>query len=448
MLVTDDERQTSRTALGWAVPTLLGGRRQNVLIFVAQYFGDATRNKLQEEMLLNDPIRIEAERLLCLVLHTEPHVIHPRWQRETRLRRRTHWGKTLTRHLSGDTGQYDNRNLIHKPDAALLSGLAGVAVLWRDQLKVLNKDNRFNKRINELEHASRLPGKVPNIINFDRQAIDRLRRCSVGKDLAFALTRLQETICSPWTNADTEMFNASLDEDLKGGASAIANALLSDSKAINLNTLLEVIGTLAIAKVLYDFGWKPCVIDLWSSRAGLTFSQGDLIVTIQKGMPKSTVDKTAPYLKSVGYSARGKQPDIVLHFSSTKSDKSSYFIGDAKRNITNKEGYSYCRTAFFAILTDLIAYSHELNISLVGKEGFLSDGWHQAPKGLLFFSQMKDLSADAPVGPIIGFSSSDYFNVFSQNNNGSINSGNDNRFPNTLLDIIDAAKKEILQNSE
>jgi hypothetical protein len=449
MPLSEEEIITCKEALGWAVPTLLGGRKQNVLTFVAQYFGDTAREKLKQGMRVNDPIRIEAEELLCRALHTDPQIVHPQWQRETRLKRRTHWGKTLVRHLSGDPGRYENRNLTLHPDTALLSGLTGLAVLWCDQLRILNKQERFTARIEALGQASRVSGQFPDLNKFDRPAIDRIRHCPDGKNLAYALTRLNESIRAPWRDTDTDHFLELLDEELGGTGqreqgAAVAAPFFADTTCINVNTVLEVLATLAIAKVLNDEGWEVQASDRWTPRDALSLTKEGYTATIRKGFTNGVEDRTVPYLKAVGYSARGKQPDIVLSFTSTNSSEISYFLGDAKRNIANDENYAYCRGAFFAILTDMIAYSHVLKINLATDAGFLPDGWAgKAPKGMLFFGAMRPRESQTNGELISGFSFCEYKSLFRCANHEKSKSVRSQHFVETIRKIVEAGKAEL-----
>lgn len=449
MHLSQEEKIACKDALSWAVPTLLGGQKRNVLIFVAQYFGDDARHKFERAMGVNDPIRIEAEQLLCDVLHSNPNVARRQWQRESRLKRHTNWGKTLVGHLAGNPNSYENLNLKMHLDKDLVAGLMGLAVLWAEELRVCKQDDRYALRVNALEHASRIFGGLPDLRKLDRFAINRLRNCHAGAKLSMTLSLLHGSIRAPWSETDSKYFLELLDEELDSIGQAeqknlAAAPFFDKSASMNVNTALEVLATLAIAKVFNDEGWTVAPSDMWSPRRALSLTKDGYTAVIRKGFPNDIRDSTVPYLKAVGHTARGKQPDIVICLSHSNSTKKSYFIGDAKRNIEYSENYAYCRNAFFAILADLVAYSHVLKINLATDHGFLPDGWNgKAAKGLLFFTAMRPRDFQSTGEIISGFDFTAYGKIFQPKDSQILTPDAQQFFIATIRSIISSGKNEI-----
>jgi hypothetical protein len=188
----------------------------------------------------------------------------------------------------------------------------------------------------------------------------------------------------------------------------------------NADAMLEMIATLALANAFCRSGWAAVRHGLaagWMLKDGLTLKKDGVTLHIRKGFPGNIkeTDRTRVLLKSVGHTASGKQPDIVLCFECDRSNlEPIYLIGDAKRN-DDSDGKPYRRAAFFAILGDFIAYGHKLWLTISKKE---KDSFESSikPRGLLFFKQMdrqQKSNTEANTPPIItAFGFDEYAGLF------------------------------------
>jgi hypothetical protein len=256
------------------------------------------------------------------------------------------------------------------------------------------------------------------------------------------LSRLHAGLRAPWTENDYKHFRSLLDKEINDPDSLVEPLFVGATRKSNPNTVLEILSTLALGKALFDLEWSIKPADYWSHRNLIQLERNGVTATIRKGFSKDVADGTVPYLKAVGHAARGKQPDIVLSFSSRNGSNTIFFIGDAKRNISDGEDFSYCRTAFFAMLADMTAFSQFLGINLATENGFLPDGWNnKPPKGLLFFSKMRTSRA-AGNEIISGFSFEEYADVFNPRE-GDQRDCQTKRFRNTVESIVNSALAEL-----
>ena len=410
----DDEKKAIPRAIGWVASECFGGNRHSLLSWVAPYLSEKALRKLRQQMMLDDPARIDAEKMLIDFLGTDPTRPRNQWRVESRMHRNTDWGRTHVAHMTGGSHQYVNRKVEHVPDIPLLSALLGIARRWQQELVAFGG---YFERVEQLEKACRDIRFMPLPISYDSNMAARLKQCEGGKELAEWIDKVQCLLWQPFESESDGKMLVKLFE--QGVPDKLARTALENGETdkTNADAMLEMIATLALAKAFCRRGWAAVRHGLaagWMLKDGLTLKKDGVTLHIRKGFPGNIkeTDRTRVLLKSVGHEdARGKQPDIVFCFECDHpKHKPIYLIGDAKRNKMG-EGKGYRRAAFFAMLGDFIAYGHKLGLIISHKEkgSFKS---RIKPRGLLFFKQMDEQKGLDKDSIITAFGFDEYVGLF------------------------------------
>ncbi len=379
----DEKEQNSLTGnLLWLTGKFFSGSRRDLLLWLARYFDDSTRQRLAELLNLDNSDRVEAEEALAAFLETSPTAPQPRVYLSADIGRNVDWGRTMVDSAPARPHKFWNRAIIHAPDIKLLSALLNLAWRWCDELSLFLTEEGGDRasRVEVLTEAIRKAEIDPLPMDYDANAAAALWALPGGEALSFLIDKA--------TTALDQDFDPTKDESI---LNIFKNASTTEE---NANAALEVIAAVSLARAAWRIGWRKGGRDLsqdWKLQHGLELEKEGLRLQIGKGTledandDKEKSDRSRAPLEQIGYKATGKQPDIYLKFfEKDDPNKMIYIIGDAKRNAA--EGDAYIAPSFWAIVNYFVAFGHLMGLKLGPARNDFFEG-PISPAGIIFFKQ-------------------------------------------------------------